>query len=588
MAAAELIDRARAGDALAFASLVDPYRRELHVHCYRILGSVQDAEDALQETLLAAWRDLDGFEGRSSFRTWLYRLATNRCLNALRSARRRPQTDWPPPGIHPPAATRLGEVTWLEPYPDVLLEELTDRAPGPEARYEAREAISLAFVTAVQLLPARQRAALILRDVLGFAAREVAGMLDASEESVTSALKRARAALARGLPSPPGRAAEVVIDGSRRSLSTASSARGPGVEGGQLRDRAGKPVADSPVGGDPGKLIASLGVGDAAGSDERLDERLTDDQAHDRRRDRPDSLALHRVGDEIDELTEAQRRVVDEVVFTAGGCPFQRRAVAVGEVVDVHATPVAMAVADAPQSATSGLIPECALEQATRSVHEPGSDHHKIEATRCVSSQRLNFGGVPDAERRRLKRRLGGDPVIAAVPVVEVSAGVHQALARGGAGRCESNGHDVVGVLDLPHFRCGHATRWCALSGVDHGVDVVDGVAVGLGLQHVAGQQPSAMIGECSGAFRRADQGGHVVAACEQSPDHRSANEPGCAGNEHVGGSQRRGGRVTGRLGNWWQESSSWSLFRLKPPARLRRERAEAGSVSAIRRSGRV
>jgi RNA polymerase sigma-70 factor (TIGR02960 family) len=205
MAAAELIDRARAGDALAFASLVDPYRRELHVHCYRILGSVQDAEDALQETLLAAWRDLDGFEGRSSFRTWLYRLATNRCLNALRSARRRPQTDWPPPGIHPPAATRLGEVTWLEPYPDVLLEELSDRAPGPEARYEAREAISLAFVTAVQLLPARQRAALILRDVLGFPAREVAGMLDASEESVTSALKRARAALARGLPSPPGR-----------------------------------------------------------------------------------------------------------------------------------------------------------------------------------------------------------------------------------------------------------------------------------------------------------------------------------------------------------------------------------------------
>jgi len=197
---ADLIARARAGDGEAFRQLTDPHRRELQVHCYRILGSAQDAEDALQETLLAAWEGLGGFEGRSSIRTWLYRVATSRCLLTLRSARRRPRTDWPPPGLDVPEPTRLGEVTWLEPYPDVLLAGLADHSPGPEARYEATESISLAFITAVQLLPPRQRAVLILRDVLGFPAREVAGILDTSEESVTSALKRARAALQRRLP----------------------------------------------------------------------------------------------------------------------------------------------------------------------------------------------------------------------------------------------------------------------------------------------------------------------------------------------------------------------------------------------------
>jgi RNA polymerase sigma-70 factor (TIGR02960 family) len=191
----ELVDRARAGDEQAFGELVGRYRRELHVHCYRILGSVLDAEDALQETLLAAWQGMPGFEGRSSVRVWLFQIATRRCLNALRSASRRPQVDWPPPGVRLPEPTRLGEVTWLEPYPDVLLEGLADAAPGPEARYEATEAISVAFVTALQLLPPRQRAALILRDVLGFRASEAAGILDSTEESVTSALKRARAAL---------------------------------------------------------------------------------------------------------------------------------------------------------------------------------------------------------------------------------------------------------------------------------------------------------------------------------------------------------------------------------------------------------
>jgi RNA polymerase sigma-70 factor (TIGR02960 family) len=208
----DLIDRARAGDEMAFTELVAPYRRELEVHCYRILGSAQDAEDAMQETLVAAWRGLAGYEGRASIRTWLYRVATNRCLNALRSASRRPPASIP--DVDPPEPTRLGEIVWLEPYPDVLLDGLAEPAPGPEARYEATEAISLAFVTALQLLPPRQRAVLILRDVLGFRASEVAGMLDTTEESVTSALKRARATLARDLPPagerppPPGSADE--------------------------------------------------------------------------------------------------------------------------------------------------------------------------------------------------------------------------------------------------------------------------------------------------------------------------------------------------------------------------------------------
>ena len=194
------VARARAGDAEAFRQLIDPYRRELQVHCYRILGSTQDAEDALQETLLAAWQGLGGFQGRASIRTWLYRIATSRCLNALRSASRRPRMEWPLPEVDPPEPTRLGEVVWLEPYPDVLLEGLADRTPRPEARYEATEAISLAFVTALQLLPPRQRAVLVLRDVLGFHAREVAHILESTPESVTSALKRARATLQRRLP----------------------------------------------------------------------------------------------------------------------------------------------------------------------------------------------------------------------------------------------------------------------------------------------------------------------------------------------------------------------------------------------------
>ncbi len=198
----ELIDRARSGDETAFQELVDPYQRELQVHCYRILGSVADAEDALQETLLTAWRSLAQFEGRASVRTWMYRIATTRCLNMLRSASRRPAMSLSYLDVEPPEPSRLGEVVWLEPYPDLFLEQLPDAAAGPEARYEAREAMSLAFVTALQLLPPRQRAALILRDVLDFPAAEVAAILDTTEQSVTSALKRARVTVTRELPSP--------------------------------------------------------------------------------------------------------------------------------------------------------------------------------------------------------------------------------------------------------------------------------------------------------------------------------------------------------------------------------------------------
>ena len=203
-----LLDRARSGDELAFAALTDPFRRELHVHCYRILGSLQDAEDALQETLLAAWRGLDGYEQRASLRTWLYRIATNRCLNSLRATDRRAPMEAEFGDIVVPEPTRETEIIWLEPMPDVLLEGLPDSAPGPEAQYAARESISLAFITILQTLPPRQRACLVLRDVMGFRASEVAEMLESSEESVTSALKRARATLAddpelRQSPPPP-------------------------------------------------------------------------------------------------------------------------------------------------------------------------------------------------------------------------------------------------------------------------------------------------------------------------------------------------------------------------------------------------
>jgi RNA polymerase sigma-70 factor (ECF subfamily) len=195
----DLLERARAGDGEAFQELVEPYRRELQVHCYRMLGSLQDAEDVLQETLLAAWQGLGGFEERASVRTWLYRIATNRCLNARRSASRRPAKEWDIAEYQPPEPTRLGEIVWLEPFPDALLEGVMDAPLGPEARYERAESMSLAFVTALQILPPRQLAVLVLRDVLGFHANEVADMLDSTIDSVNSLLKRARAGLQRQL-----------------------------------------------------------------------------------------------------------------------------------------------------------------------------------------------------------------------------------------------------------------------------------------------------------------------------------------------------------------------------------------------------
>ena len=185
------LHRARGGDEVAFRELTEPYRRELQLHCYRILGSLQDAEDAVQETLLSAWRALGRFEERASVRSWLYRIATNRCLNMLRAGQRRPGPG-SAPSFTPPPPTRLGEVLWLEPYPDALLDEIADAAPGPEAVFETREAVSLAFITALQRLAPRQRAVLVLRDVLGFSANETAGILDTTEASVNSALIRAR------------------------------------------------------------------------------------------------------------------------------------------------------------------------------------------------------------------------------------------------------------------------------------------------------------------------------------------------------------------------------------------------------------
>jgi len=198
----DVLSRARDGDAEAFRELVAPHRRELHVHCYRLLGSFTDADDTLQEVLLAAWRGLGTFEGRSSVRTWLYRIATNRCLNLIRDRGRRV----PPPAVppfQPPEPTRRSETTWLQPYPDTLLAELPDEAPGPDGRYDARESIELAFVAALQRLPPRQAATLILRDVLGYEAAEVAGILETTATAVKGALQRARATLAGARTDPP-------------------------------------------------------------------------------------------------------------------------------------------------------------------------------------------------------------------------------------------------------------------------------------------------------------------------------------------------------------------------------------------------
>jgi len=196
-----LLQAARSGDEDAFRRLVEPHRRELHAHCYRMLGSVQDAEDALQDALLRAWRALPGFQERSSLRSWLYKIATNTSLDAIA---RRPQRvlpiDYGPPSDpHDGVGAPLVESVWIEPYPDETF-DIGDRMLGPEARYEQRESVELAFIAALQHLPAAQRAVLILREVLGFSAKEVAEQLDTTVQSVNSSLQRARKAADEKLP----------------------------------------------------------------------------------------------------------------------------------------------------------------------------------------------------------------------------------------------------------------------------------------------------------------------------------------------------------------------------------------------------
>jgi RNA polymerase sigma-70 factor (ECF subfamily) len=213
---ARTIALARDGDEDAFRELTDPYRDELQLHCYRIVGSTQDAEDLVQETMLAAWRGLDQFTERASVRTWLYRIATNRSIDALRASARRPQppatmTDFPEP-------SRIAEPIWLEPYPDVLLEGIVDEAHGPDARYETKEAVALAFVAGLQHLPPQQRAVLVLRDVLSFQAAEVADILDTSEAAVNSLLRRARATLDSRLPAAGRERAPLPNSGREREL----------------------------------------------------------------------------------------------------------------------------------------------------------------------------------------------------------------------------------------------------------------------------------------------------------------------------------------------------------------------------------
>jgi RNA polymerase sigma-70 factor, ECF subfamily len=201
MSASGQADATRVADESAFSELAERHRRELQLHCYRVLGSFEEAEDLVQETFLRAWRARESFEGRSSFRAWLYRIATNVCLDALKHRPRRllpsqlgPPTN-PPLPVQPPA-----DLPWLQPYPDQLLEGIAPTEEGPEAVVVARETIEIAFLAAIQLLPPKQRAALIVRDVLGWSAKETASLLDASVASVNSALQRAREALKRHLP----------------------------------------------------------------------------------------------------------------------------------------------------------------------------------------------------------------------------------------------------------------------------------------------------------------------------------------------------------------------------------------------------
>jgi RNA polymerase sigma-70 factor (ECF subfamily) len=218
---AALLASAKGGDRRAFQQLTEPRRRELLVHCYRMLGSFHDAEDLVQETLLRAWRGLKGFDGRASTRYWLYRIATNACLNALATrasaGRVLPETESPPTEQMPDREPAT-DIAWLEPYPDSALEQIADNAPGPDARYEMREAVQLAFIAAIQLLPPRQRATLLLTDVLGWSAAESARLLDSSVAAVNSALQRARTTLEERLAERAPRVAVAASEEQRALL----------------------------------------------------------------------------------------------------------------------------------------------------------------------------------------------------------------------------------------------------------------------------------------------------------------------------------------------------------------------------------
>ncbi|HET9001402.1 MAG TPA: sigma-70 family RNA polymerase sigma factor [bacterium] len=217
-----LLESAKRGDREAFERLAEPYRRELQLHCYRMLGAFYDAEDLVQETFLRAWRGVGAFQfrGAGSFRGWLYRIATNACLKAL-ARRSNAQRVLPerlgPPSDRMPEGEPATEIPWLEPYPDATLEGVPDTAPGPDARYEMREAVQLAFIAAIQHLPPRQRAVLLLRDVLGWSAAETSRLLDASIASVNSALQRAHATLEKRVPAGQP-AAQALPDDRQRAL----------------------------------------------------------------------------------------------------------------------------------------------------------------------------------------------------------------------------------------------------------------------------------------------------------------------------------------------------------------------------------
>jgi RNA polymerase sigma-70 factor (TIGR02960 family) len=202
------VEPQRAVDEATFTALVDPHRRALHVHCYRMLGSFEEAEDVVQETLLRAWRARERFDGGPGFRAWLYRIATNACLDAVRRSRRRV-----------PSASSFADVPWLQPYPDRLLDEVASSSAEPDAVVIARETIELAFVAVIQLLPPRQRAVLMLRDVLGWSAAETAELLDLGVPAANSALQRARATLRQRLPADrAGRSASDLSDRERELL----------------------------------------------------------------------------------------------------------------------------------------------------------------------------------------------------------------------------------------------------------------------------------------------------------------------------------------------------------------------------------